>query len=375
MKRTRNITKITLSFFIIVMISSCHVGRFFYWNFADINDYKKFPQVPIDNDGETFYFHESNNGFDPLLPDDLKEEGKNYSFDKFLEKNKTVAFLIIRNDSILFERYFDDYADSSIIPSFSVSKAFASALTGIAINEGYIESTNQPITDFIPELLENDPAFEKIRIEDLLNMRSGIKFNEGYSNPFADMAKYYYGRNLKKYITKLKIEETPNQTYNYISVNTLLLAITLERATGKQLNEYLQEKIWMPMGMEFDATMNVDSRKNNQIKAFCCINARTHDFARFGRLYINNGNWNGNQIVPEEWVEKSMTIINDSRDSQNYPYTYQWRVKEDGAIFAKGVLGQYIYIDAGKNMIIVRLGKKSKGVNWAGLMEELCGEL
>jgi len=375
MKRTRNITKITLSFFIIVMISSCHVGRFFYWNFADINDYKKFPQVPIDNDGETFYFHESNNGFDPLLPDDLKEEGKNYSFDKFLEKNKTVAFLIIRNDSILFERYFDDYADSSIIPSFSVSKAFASALTGIAINEGYIESTNQPITDFIPELLENDPAFEKIRIEDLLNMRSGIKFNEGYSNPFADMAKYYYGRNLKKYITKLKIEETPNQTYNYISVNTLLLAITLERATGKQLNEYLQEKIWMPMGMEFGATMNVDSRKNNQIKAFCCINARTHDFARFGRLYINNGNWNGNQIVPEEWVEKSMTIINDSRDSQNYPYTYQWRVKEDGAIFAKGVLGQYIYIDAGKNMIIVRLGKKSKGVNWAGLMEELCGEL
>lgn len=375
MKRTRNITKITLSFFIIVMISSCHVGRFFYWNFADINDYKKFPQVPIDNDGETFYFHESNNGFDPLLPDDLKEEGKNYSFDKFLEKNKTVAFLIIRNDSILFERYFDDYADSSIIPSFSVSKAFASALTGIAINEGYIESTNQPITDFIPELLENDPAFEKIRIEDLLNMRSGIKFNEGYSNPFADMAKYYYGRNLKKYITKLKIEETPNQTYNYISVNTLLLAIILERATGKQLNEYLQEKIWMPMGMEFDATMNVDSRKNNQIKAFCCINARTHDFARFGRLYINNGNWNGNQIVPEEWVEKSMTIINDSRDSQNYPYTYQWRVKEDGAIFAKGVLGQYIYIDAGKNMIIVRLGKKSKGVNWAGLMEELCGEL
>jgi len=357
------------------MISSCHVGRFFYWNFADINDYKKFPQVPIDNDGETFYFHESNNGFDPLLPDDLKEEGKNYSFDKFLEKNKTVAFLIIRNDSILFERYFDDYADSSIIPSFSVSKAFASALTGIAINEGYIESTNQPITDFIPELLENDPAFEKIRIEDLLNMRSGIKFNEGYSNPFADMAKYYYGRNLKKYITKLKIEETPNQTYNYISVNTLLLAIILERATGKQLNEYLQEKIWMPMGMEFDATMNVDSRKNNQIKAFCCINARTHDFARFGRLYINNGNWNGHQIVPEEWVEKSMTIINDSRDSQNYPYTYQWRVKEDGAIFAKGVLGQYIYIDAGKNMIIVRLGKKSKGVNWAGLMEELCGEL
>ncbi len=359
----------------MLLLPACHVGRFFYWNFADINDYKKFPQVPVDNGGEVFYFDESNKEIEPALPVDFLEKNKNLSFDNFLEEKKTVAFLVIRNDSILYERYFDGYADSSIIPSFSISKAFTSALMGIAIEEGYIESTGQPITDFIPELLENDPAFGKIRMEDLLNMRSGIKFNEGYSNPFADMAKYYYGKDLTKYITKLKIEEPPNQSYNYISVNSLLLGMAIERATGRQLNEYLQEKIWIPLGMEYDATMNVDSKKDNQAKVFCCINARTHDFARFGRLYLNKGNWNGQQIVPEQWVEKPMTIINDSRDSQNYPYTYYWRVKEDGAIFAKGVLGQYIYIDPAKNVIIVRLGKKSKGVHWAGLMEGLCGEL
>ncbi|OQX73280.1 MAG: hypothetical protein B6D64_14040 [Bacteroidetes bacterium 4484_276] len=360
---------------LLTLTTSCHVGRFFYWNFADINDYKKFPAVPVNKGGETYYFDEAEQQINPELPGSFVKEGREYSLDQFLEKNKTVAFIIIRNDTILYERYFNGYADSSIIPSFSVSKVFISALTGIAINEGYIKNTNQPITDFIPELLKNDVAFKKIRLEDLLNMRSGIKFNEGYSNPFADMAKYYYGTNLKKYITKLKIEEPPDQSYNYISVNSLLLGMAIERATGKQLNQYLEEKIWIPLGMEHDAGWNVDSRKDNQIKMFCCINARARDFAKFGRLYLNKGNWNGRQIVPQEWVEKSMTIINDSRDSQNYPYTYQWRVKEDGAIFAKGVLGQYIYIDPGKNVIMVHLGKKSAGVHWARLMEGLCGEL
>jgi CubicO group peptidase (beta-lactamase class C family) len=359
----------------MVGLASCHVGRFFYYNLADINDYKKFPQRPVENGGEVFYFIDSNKDFNPTLPASFQSKGDDYSFDQFLEKSKTVAFLIIRNDTILYERYFDGYANSSVIPSFSVSKSFVSALMGIAIDEGYIKSTEQPVTDFIPELLENDPAFEKIRLEDLLNMRSGIKFNEGYSNPFAHAAKYYYGLNLTRYITKLKIEEPPDQNYNYISVNTLLLAMVIERATGRQLNEYLQEKIWIPLGMEYDASMNVDSEKDNQIKAFCCINARTHDFAKFGRLYLHKGSWNGKQVVPEAWVERSMSVINDSRDSQNYPYTYQWRVKEDGSAFAKGVLGQYIYIDPNKNVVIVRLGKRSKDVNWAGLMEEICGEL
>ena len=359
----------------LLVMMSCHVGRFFYFNFADINDYKKFPALPVENGGDAFYFDEPDKDFDLALPADFQTEDKNFSLDQFLDKNKTVAFLTIRNDTILYERYFSGYADSSIIPSFSVSKAFISALTGIAIDEGYIESADQPITDFIPELLNQDPAFEKIRLEDLLNMRSGIKFNEGYSNPFADMAKYYYGKNLKKYITKLKIEGPPDQSYNYISVNTLLLGMAIERATGGQLNKYLREKIWVPLGMEFDASWNVDSKKDNQIKMFCCINARAHDFAKFGRLYLNKGNWNGRQIVPQEWIEKSMSIINDSRDSQDYPYTYQWRVKEDGAIFAKGVLGQYIYVDPGKNVIVVRLGKKSAGVHWARLMEDMCEEL
>ena len=358
-----------------LLMQSCHVGRFFYWNFADVNDYKKFPSVEIKASTQTFNFIQPEKIHKLSLPSVYQEDDSEQSLLDFLNEHQTLAFLVIRNDTILFEEYFSDYEDSSIIPSFSVSKVFISALTGIAIDEGYIKSTQQPITDFIPELLQSDPNFSKIAIEDLLNMRSGIKFNEGYANPFADMAKYYYGRNLSKYISKLKIENPPNEKYEYISVNSLLLAMIIERSTNRQLNEYLSEKIWQPLGMEFDATWSIDSKKDQQIKAFCCINARARDFAKIGRLYLSNGNWNGQQIVPDPWVEKSMKIINNSKDSQGYPYTYQWRVKEDGAIFAKGVLGQFIYVDPKKNLVIVRMGKKSSNLVWAEFFEKLCEQL
>jgi len=358
-----------------VTLTSCHVGRYFYWNFADINDYKKFPSLPVGNVSSKFSFREKSPEIVIQVPQSFNENSENLSFDDYLEGHKTVAFMIIRNDSILYEKYYSGYDDSAIIPSFSLSKSFISAMVGIAIHEGLIKNTQQPITDFIPELKQNDPRFENITLEHLLNMRSGIRFNEGYSNPFADMAKYYYGKNLNKYLSQLKIETPPDGKYDYLSVNTLLLGIALERATGKKLNQYLEEKIWKPLEMEFDASWSVDSRKDNQIKAFCCINARTRDFAKFGRLYLNNGKYNGQQIIPEEWIKKTMTITNDSRDSQNYAYNYSWRIKDDGAIFAKGVLGQYIYVFSEKNIIMVRLGKKSDDIKWAEFMEQVCEKL
>jgi CubicO group peptidase (beta-lactamase class C family) len=362
-----------LSVFALVF-NSCHVGRYFYWNFADINDYKKFPQVAVASGDQqpVFYYPEKKA---PLILPEKYVDTENSDLSSFLGNHKTASFLLIQNDTITFEEYFSGFDATSVMPSFSVSKVFVSALTGIAIQEGYIQSTAEPITQFLPELLQNDPDFSRITIEDLLNMRSGIDFTEAYGSPFADMAKYYYGRNLKKYISRLKISSPPDSAYDYISVNTLLLAMAIERATSLPLNQYLSEKIWQPLGMEFDATMNTDSRKGNQIKAFCCLNARTRDFARLGKLYLNGGYWNGRQIVPEQWVERSMSVINNSRDSQGYPYTYQWRVKADGAVFAKGVLGQYIYVDQKKNIIIVRMGKNDADVNWAQFFEDICNEM
>jgi len=350
-----------------------YVLRYFYWNFADIRDNEKFPKLDIKTSNDnTFYFAEAKQQYPFSIPGKFDPENKYKDFDDFLEDRKCVAFLLIQNDTLLYENYFDGYDSMAIIPSFSVAKSFVSALTGIAIDEGYIYSVNQSITFFLKEL---GPEFNDITIENLLNMRSGIKFNEGYNTPFADMPKYYYGTDLKKYIKKLKIEEPPGIHYNYISVNTLLLSLIVERATNTKLNVYLEKKLWKPMGMESDASWSIDSEKNRTIKAFCCLNATARDFAKFGRLYLHHGNWQGRQLVPADWVKRSTSIINDSRDSQNYPYTYQWRVLENGAFFAKGILGQYIFVYPEKNVIGVRMGKDYGDIDWAALFMALSNQL
>jgi len=235
-------------------------------------------------------------------------------------------------------------------------------MVGVSIEKHFFASVHDSITKYMPEL--QGKGLESIEIQHLLDMRSGLKFNESYNSPFSDMAKYYYGKNLKKYIQSLELEETPGTNYNYQSVNTLLLGLALENATGKKLTELLQQEIWTQIGMEYDASWNIDSKKHQTVKAFCCVNARPIDFARFGRLYLNQGNWDGKQIIPQKWVKESLKIHNDSRDSQNYPYSYHWRVLPSGAFFAKGVLGQYIYVDPNKKLIIIRMGKSIDKINW-----------
>lgn len=373
MKQINQVISIFL-LIVILLLPSCHVGRYFWWNTADITDYKKFPEVKIDHSDDIFEFFYPPQNIKFQIPEKYNEISKSNNLEDFLEKKKTVAFLVVRNDSLIYENYFNKFADSSVIQSFSTSKTIVSALVGIAIDEGDINSTSQSITFFLKEL-ENKPGFSNISIEDLLNMRSGIQFGEGYLNPFGDIAKYYYGTNLEKYMSKLKIAEDPDLNYNYIGVNTLLLSLIVERATNTKLNKYTESKLWLPMGMEYDASWSVDSEKNQTIKSFCCLNARARDFAKFGRLYLNNGNWNGNQIVSEEWVKKSRSIINDSKDSQGYPYTYQWRVLDNGCFFAKGILGQYIFVNPSKNLIFVRMGKKYANVDWIDIFLELSEQL
>lgn len=357
----------------VILLPSCHVGRYFWWNLADIDDYNKFQKVEIDTGEKSFNFYKPRQNISLQIPEKYKSP-KSTNFEGFLDQKKTVAFLIVRNDSLIFENYFNKFTDSTVIQSFSMSKSIVSALVGIAIDEGYIYSTSQSITFFLKEL-ESKPGFNKITIEDLLNMRSGIKFSEGYANPFGDIAKYYYGTNLEKFVSNLKIAEEPDQNYNYIGVNTLLLSLIVERATNTKLNKYTEAKLWKPLGMEYDASWSVDSKKYQTIKSFCCLNARVRDFAKFGRLYLNKGNWNGEQIVPEKWVLRSTSIINDSKDSQGYAYTYQWRVLENGCFFAKGILGQYIFVNPAKNLVFVRMGKKYADVDWADFCLKLSEQL
>lgn len=199
-------------------------------------------------------------------------------------------------------------------------------------------------------------------------MRSGIKFTESYINPFGDAATFYYGTNLRKYLNNRKPEQAAGSRHKYSSGDTQLLGLVLERALrGKTITAYLEEKIWRPLGMEYDATWSLDREDNGLEKTFCCINARARDFSKIGRLYLNGGNWNGKQIVSKKWVEESTTA---DPESVNY-YKYQWWLEPNGAYMMQGILGQYVYVNPAKNLIIVRLGKGAGNRAWRTLFAEL----
>ncbi|MBP6978034.1 MAG: serine hydrolase [Bacteroidales bacterium] len=346
-----------------------HLSRFIFWNFAGVDDLWRFPYHTIKKGKDPFYFEQSSQPVHLTVPDSYAA-GRKISFEKFLQDNKTTCFLVIRDDRILYENYFSGYTADTIFPSFSVTKTIVSALTGIAIGDGIIKNTDQKVTEFLPWMKRE--GFQNISIEHLLNMRSGIRFNESYSNPFGEAAKFYYGLNLRKFVTQLKIKEPPDLNYHYNSANQQILGYIIEAATGMKISQYLEEKIWKIIGMEQDATWNTDSVKHDNIKMFGCLNATPRDFARFGRLYLQQGRWNGKQIIPAEWVMRSTSIINDSRDGDGYPFTYNWRVIDNGAsFFAKGMLGQYIFVNRPKKLILLRFGKGYSGIDWANFCNML----
>lgn len=347
---------------IFISISSCQVGRFVFYNFADIHDHEKFQSRILKADTIKYHFLTTDFG---KFPKTLN----NVEFNKFLEKNKTVAFLIIKNDTVQYEKYFKGYNYASIVPSFSMAKSITSILVGCAIDERLIKSVDEPITVYIPELEKN--GFGKVTIKHLLQMTSGIKFNESYINPFGDAASFYYGKNLRKEIEKMKLKSEPGKKFEYISGNTQLLGLILERSLkGKTVTQYLQDKLWTPLGMEYDASWSIDRKKNGLEKTFCCINARARDFAKIGRLYLNKGKWNGNQIVSLKWVEESTKADNTNGGANFYKYQW-WLPSSNGEFMAEGILGQFIYVNPAKNLIIVRLGKNEGEADWWAIFNSI----
>ena len=379
MKRIRQNISILL---ITAIISSCTVARFFKWNFANIDDYNRFKNAPIQNDPANVS-KLNYNIQDSLIFPKLRLKDESYAFEEGLVESKTVAFLVLRNDSILYEKYFDKYTESTWVNSFSVAKSFVSTLVGIAISEGHIRSVKDPIGNYVPNLKKE---LSEIPIQYYLEMRTGVDYKEAYYSPFSDAAVDYYGTNIKKRYPKFELENEPDTYFQYRSINTQLLAEAVENATGMMVSEYLQEKIWQPLGMESNASWSIDNKKDSTMKAFCCLNATARDFARFGLLILNNGNWNGRQIVPEAWVKEATTY---DRPKSNFAYTYQWWTNRsydslgtpgfntrqvhdtitysdksyfrhpDEDFMAEGHLGQFIYINPDQNMVIVRLGKST----------------
>lgn len=366
-----------------------YVNRVLRWGDAGVDDYLKFPERALEPSDSPFEFSFN------LDEDHVRTQFELASgiddFDSFLAKNRTQAFIVIQNDAVLYEQYFNGYSRDSIVTSFSTAKSFASTLIGIAISEGYIQSVNDPITNYLPELAESDPAFANITIRDLLMMSSGIKYVEF---PFVngDDAKTYYYPDLRQLaLEDTRIVGSSGAKFLYNNYHPLLLGLIIERTTGTSVANYLQEKIWKPIGMQYPGSWSLD--ENDFEKMESGINARAIDFAKFGRLFLHNGNWNGVQVVPAEWVAEA-TQADTSVDYANYYYNsfifadgqgyykYMWwgiqRGEGNYDFMALGNHGQFIYISPGKNLIILRFGESYGDIHgadgWVKMFHEFASQ-
>ncbi|TBW27796.1 serine hydrolase [Gramella sp. KN1008] len=285
------------------------------------------------------------------LHNEYNEVNATQTLDSLNQELETAAFLIIKNDSIWFEKYYNGYDEKSKTNSFSMAKSIVTALMFKAIQDGYIENINQPVADFFPK-------FDKrLTVGDLSSMSSGLNWNENYYNPFGSTARAYFGKDIREQILELEVIETPGEEFEYLSGNTQLLGMVIEKATGKSLSEYLSKSFWKPLGMNDNALWQLDSEENEMEKAYCCISSNARNFAKFGKLFINYGEWKERRVLDSSFV----ALASEPRfeDSPHYGYGF-WLSDHKGKeiFYMRGVLGQYIIVIPEDDIVIVRLGRK-----------------
>jgi len=264
----------------------------------------------------------------------------------------TIAYVIIKNDSIWFEKYYDGFNENSKTNSFSMAKSITTSLLGKAIMDGYIEDLNQPVSDFYPEY-----DYAKTTVGDLASMASGLDWIELYTNPFCITARANYDNDLAETILNQKVVKTPGIEFEYLSGSTALLGMVIQKATDKPLAKYLSESFWKPLGTTNDALWQLDDKEHRLAKAFTSISSNAKDFARFGKLYKDHGKWGGKQLLDSAFVTKSIT----PRFAESPEYGYGWWLKDIGNkhfFMMRGHLGQYVFVEPNDNIIIVRLGHR-----------------
>lgn len=324
---------------------------FTYW-FPGIADYEFFDNREVKASEQAFLWPVSNKYNQQTLDTKWRDT---------LDHYKTIAFLVIKNDSITYEEYWDGYGIDSYSNSFSAAKSIVGLLIGAAIDDGYIKSVNQKVSDFLPNLSKHNG--KDLTIRHLLNMSSGSNWDESYSSPLSLTTKAYYGNQLDKLVNELKILEKPGEIFNYKSGDTQILAHIIKEATGQNLSHYASQKLWKPLGASKNALWSLD-KKNGYEKAYCCFNSNARDFALLGSLINHNGYWKNKQIISEQYIREATSpaihIVNKYVEKVDY-YGYQyWLLKFNNlkVVYARGILGQYIISIPEKNMVIVRLGHK-----------------
>lgn len=361
---------------LIALLTSCTIVRGYIADGAygpTSFSYEKQQKDTIVNRGEVFSFDSASVMYNWIDTLHFFNQGKryvNYSmWEAIGPKTETQGVLIIQNDHIVYEKYTGEMTADKIAGVFSITKSVTSLLCGIAVDEGYIKSIDDAVTDYLPELKKRDTLWQRLTIRHLLDMRSGLDFDDTYSLSIKGkglkrlhaMADLYYGRNIPAQLKKLKFRCEPGAEHNYESMSTEILGMVVERATGRSFADYLEEKVWIPLGMESLAFISYDSKKHHTPHAFGGLALTMLDLAKIGRLYLNNGEWNGRKVVSKSWIEQS-TVYSEENDGYHFCWYNTSCVgaekPEYPGFYAMGIRGQVLFVNPYKNLIMVRLGLK-----------------
>lgn len=360
---------VLLCILLITSLFSCYSPKYAYrvlvWQESDYSDGEKFKYSEIKRGNKIFNFYKSDTLQTNKELQRLEAYVENNDFLDFLDQRGTYSFLVIRNDSILIEKYFNNNSRETLQNTFSVSKSILALAVAKAIELEFIKSIDEPITTYIPELIDRDANFKNITIGDLLRMRSGIKYSSKTSFPWLnrDNPMTYYHPNLRKVaINKTKIDQSPNIDFVYNNYNPLLIGLIMERATKTKLTTFIEEHLWTKIGTEYNARWSTDEQGFEKMESG--FMASPIDLAKIGRLMLYHGKFNRDQILPPvilaDFTNTLITI--KVFEDREWGYGHFWWTLPDGtlnpSIMANGHMGQFIFINPKTNYIIIRNGLK-----------------
>jgi len=336
-------------------IQGCTAVKTVVHNFADLDDHTIFSNRPVAPSGTPAALRTlaRTPGFLAALqvPD---EAGGRRPLDEYLESTNTAAFVVMRDDRVVYERYARGFGEATPLNSFSIAKSIVATLVGIAVAEGKISSLEATVADYRPELAAS--AYGPIRLRNLLSMTSGVG---DAPSILPGRAQYYYGDDLHEAIAHGVTEAAPGERWRYSEADVQVLGFVLEAAVGQRLSDYLAEKIWRPVGMEAPALWALD-REGGSEKAFCCISARARDFARFGRLFLDKGRVNGTQVVPPELANPATFPGVQTLDRYIHRHLWWFPEGSEGDYYAYGHNGQYVYVNPASRTVIVKFSETNR---------------
>lgn len=295
-----------------------------------------------------------------------------FDLDAFAKDQNSAAIVIVLDGEVVLERYDNGFGTQDRWTSFSVAKSLTSTLVGAAIADGDIASVDDPVTQYLPDL--EGSAYDGVSIKQLLTMTSGIQWNEDYNDPESDVALFNEHESTEEgvdalvdYMRQLPRDAEPGTRWQYNTGETNMIGMLVREATGKNLADYLSEKVWAPFGMEQDATWLL-SNTGSEISG-CCIQASTRDMARFGLFVMGGGKAGGQQMVPEGWFQEATQSLYET-GGRSVGYGYQWWTYPGQAFAARGLFGQGIFIDPERRLIIASNANWPDGIGAGGAMQQ-----